>query len=303
MENEPDRTQQPAPVKTKKKWNRGLGGFIVSGLIYAFAQESFNKSGVDAAIILAVALGAWPLYYFLKSKIRESEWVRIVVAFLIIEIIAGFLIGFSIRMTDRFSATAVGAPSLAPTAVKKDVNQESPTAPTGTLNYDALINDALSNLQTKQGNLETVLSTSKYTSYKYSALLGQLVFTDPSTNDRLTAEVQDIGGLAPDKDGKETWMWSWANDSVPSDMAKDSSGVKQFGTIHNQEIRNAPTNKALLGRNPLTEGVFISDDVDALDLTAVTLYLAGGEGIYKVPFTNDNGNAVEYLLIKDFLGR
>ncbi|GEM_PF-1995109 len=185
----------------------------------------------------------------------------------------------------------------------KEVDQKSSTAPTQTFNYDAFINDALSNLQTKQANLETILSPSKYSSYKYSALLGQLVFTDLSTNDKLVAEVQDIGGLAPNKEGKETWMWSWANNSVPADMVKDSLRVKQFGVNHDQEIRNAPTNKALLGRNPLTESIFISDDTDALDFAAATLYLADGKGIYKAPFTNANGNAVEYFLIKKISAR
>ena len=98
MEKEENKQQSQQPAPTKKSWwqtsPRWLGGCIVAGTVWYFAQN-FNKTSVDSLIILIVAIGAGVLYYRIKSKIKvKNEITKIILTFVIIEIAAGFLIGF-----------------------------------------------------------------------------------------------------------------------------------------------------------------------------------------------------------------
>ena len=97
MEKEENKQQsQQAPAK-KSWWQvspKWLGGYIVAGSVWYFAQN-FNKTPVDSLIILIVAIVAGVLYYRLKSKIKvKNEIAKVILTFVIIEIAAGFLIGF-----------------------------------------------------------------------------------------------------------------------------------------------------------------------------------------------------------------
>jgi hypothetical protein len=86
------REENPSQIITTKK--RLFGGYIVAGLIWVFSQN-FKKTTVDEIIILIIVIGAGFLYYPLKSKIKiKNELVRIILTFIILEIIAGALIGF-----------------------------------------------------------------------------------------------------------------------------------------------------------------------------------------------------------------
>jgi hypothetical protein len=81
----------PQMITIKK---RRFGSYIVAGLIWTFAQN-FKKTALDELIILIIAIGTGFLYYPLKSKIKiKNEILRIILTFIIIEIVAGGLIGF-----------------------------------------------------------------------------------------------------------------------------------------------------------------------------------------------------------------
>jgi|SRR3989344_7060526 len=98
MENEMNKQELPQTPAKKGLW----GGYIVAGLIFSMAQ-SFNKSTADELIILAIAIGAGFIYYPLKSKIKiKNEVVKIIITFLILEIIAGGLTGFLTSLANNF---------------------------------------------------------------------------------------------------------------------------------------------------------------------------------------------------------
>lgn len=67
---------------------------------------------------------------------------------------------------------------------------------------------------------------------------------------------------------KQTWMWSWFNDSSIEKNKKKLLVVKEFG-IKNQYEK-------------LQEGTFPSDELDGWELTSVCLDFLNGIGAYKV---------------------
>jgi hypothetical protein len=82
--------------KKKGNWKSWIGGYVVAGLIFAIAQQSgFTKTTGGELVSVIVALGAGYFYHKLKEKIKiKSEPIRIIVTFVILEIIAGLLVGF-----------------------------------------------------------------------------------------------------------------------------------------------------------------------------------------------------------------
>lgn len=97
--------QQLTPMK-KSFW----GWYLVAGLIYEFAQ-TFNKSTIDAVIILVIAITSGFLYYRLKSKIKiENEFARVITTFIILEIIAALSTGFFTSLADNWEKIAVRTP-------------------------------------------------------------------------------------------------------------------------------------------------------------------------------------------------
>jgi len=90
--NKNTKEENPSQIIITKK--RLFGGYIVAGLIWVFSQN-FKKTALDELIILIIAIGTGFLYYPLKSKIKiKNEILRIILTFIIIEIVAGGLIGF-----------------------------------------------------------------------------------------------------------------------------------------------------------------------------------------------------------------
>ena len=81
---------QPQTI-TKNKW---FAGYVVAGLIWYFSQ-GFSKTTTDELIILVIAIGAGFFYHRLKAKIKiKNEVARIIITFIILEVIAGGLVGF-----------------------------------------------------------------------------------------------------------------------------------------------------------------------------------------------------------------
>lgn len=79
------------------KGQRWFAGYIVTGFIWYLGQ-TFNKTPYDGIIILSIAILCGVFYHRIKAKIKGKEWLRIVGTFLILEIIAGALIGFFTRL-------------------------------------------------------------------------------------------------------------------------------------------------------------------------------------------------------------
>jgi hypothetical protein len=93
MENKTEVNNTPSKIPEKYRW---FAGYIVAGIIYAIAIKiDPNKTPHDEVIIAVVAILCGCFYHKLKSRIKiEGEVRRTIVTFIILEIIAGSLIGF-----------------------------------------------------------------------------------------------------------------------------------------------------------------------------------------------------------------
>jgi hypothetical protein len=107
---------QISPAKPLKS-ERWFAGYIVAGFVLWLAQSNgFDKNTYDTTIILVVGILCGVFYHRIKARIKGKEWLRIVGTFLIIELIAGGLIGFSTAIVNHFVDTTTGA-SLVSSAV------------------------------------------------------------------------------------------------------------------------------------------------------------------------------------------
>lgn len=95
--------------------------------------------------------------------------------------------------------------------------------------------------------------------------IGTITFTNPDGR-VATAPVQVVGTVDT-TDG--TWLWSWANPSIPEASAADARLVREYGQRH--EI------------DPLTDERLEIEESDAWDLTALAAHLAGAQGAYRGP--------------------
>ncbi len=104
-----ERAKNDSQVSSAKpsKNQRWFAGYIVAGFVWYLGQ-SFDKNPYDGAAILAVAILCGVFYHRIKARIKGKEWLRIVGTFLIIEMIAGGLIGFSTAIINHFEGVATG---------------------------------------------------------------------------------------------------------------------------------------------------------------------------------------------------
>jgi len=94
---------------------------------------------------------------------------------------------------------------------------------------------------------------------------GDLVF---SNKDGMTATcpAQIIGSY--DSVGR-TWLWAWANPSVPDSLKTASLKVKEYGEKHQIER--------------LTNPKWAGEEMDAWAMTALAVKLCGSQGAYRGP--------------------
>lgn len=78
-----------------KNWKSWIGSYIVAGLIYSISQQAgFSTTTFGELFSLVVAIGAGFFYHKLKNRIKiKNETARIIVTFVILEMVAGLLIG------------------------------------------------------------------------------------------------------------------------------------------------------------------------------------------------------------------
>lgn len=87
-------------LKVSEK-NKRFAPYIVAGLIFGAAQTFVRNYYWGETILIVLAIGAGFLWYPLKSKIKiKNEVVKIIITFLILEIVAGLLLGFLAGLTN-----------------------------------------------------------------------------------------------------------------------------------------------------------------------------------------------------------
>jgi hypothetical protein len=111
----------------------------------------------------------------------------------------------------------------------------------------------------------------KWERWDYDLDAGTLVFSEAGTP-KVVADVQAVGTTSA---GSATWLWSWANESLPPAVTNGMAKVRHFG------IENAIAQ--------LIEASLPDDEYLGWELTAVTAALLEGKGAYRCP-SNHGGH-------------
>ncbi|MBN8734064.1 MAG: hypothetical protein J0L64_26235 [Acidobacteria bacterium] len=105
--------------------------------------------------------------------------------------------------------------------------------------------------------------------WDYDLSDGVLVFSAEDVA-KVIADIQVVGTTSNES---KTWMWGWANDSLPPRAVSRIDAVRKYG-----DSESIPQ---------LTTDVLTNDDYLGWELTAVTARLLGAKGAYRCP--GDNG--------------
>jgi len=95
---------------------------------------------------------------------------------------------------------------------------------------------------------------------------GDLVFTNPD-GFTATCPAQAVGSFNHD-DG--TWLWAWANPSLPEALKRDVRKVKAYGEEHGFNLLTEPKHE-------------LGDEMRAWELAALATKLAEAQGAYRCP--------------------
>lgn len=105
--------------------------------------------------------------------------------------------------------------------------------------------------------------------WEYDLEQGTLTFSEEGIA-KVVASIQ-VAGTTSRSAG--TWMWGWANDSLPANATKDVERVRQFGRVENID--------------QLTKSELPDDEYLGWEMTAVAAKLLEAKGAYRCP--DDNG--------------
>lgn len=84
---------------------------------------------------------------------------------------------------------------------------------------------------------------------------------------RVVAQVLLVGSVA-DKPG--TWLWSWADSSVPESMSEPILRVRQFGEDH--------------GFDKLADPTWPGRKTDGWEMAAAAAFILSAKGAYRAPY-------------------
>lgn len=104
-----------------------------------------------------------------------------------------------------------------------------------------------------------------YARWFYDLEKGTLTFSDHGVP-HVVATVQAIGSFAT---RTSTWLWSWANESIPKEMSNALLAVREFGQKNN------------ISR--LTQEYWEATEVDGWEMSAIAARLLGAKGVYRCP--------------------
>jgi hypothetical protein len=130
--------------------------------------------------------------------------------------------------------------------------------------FGTLVEKAMNDLQTKTASHQAVWGLGKSDRWDLNQDDGNLIFTFPDKT--VTCEAQIIGSF--DKT-KGTWLWSWDNPGVATNLTQASRWLRDYGTKKQYEKLTRPEWKA-------TEN-------EAWEMVALATLLCNAQGAYRGP--------------------
>ena len=104
-----------------------------------------------------------------------------------------------------------------------------------------------------------------YEHWAYDLETASLTFSNNNVP-HVVAEIQAAGSVA---NNSKSWLWGWANNSLPEHVTDSLVDVKAFGERHN-----------IL---KLTESYWEAEEEDGWEMAAVANRIIGGKGVYRCP--------------------
>jgi len=143
--------------------------------------------------------------------------------------------------------------------------------------FSKLSSDAVAYLRERQDQLYSRYNLGGYPHYDWNQDTGQLTFSDDGRT-RVVADIQFVGSISTRSD---TWLWSWANQSILESAKQRVRTVRAYGDAHRYL--------------KLASACWTAEEADGWEMTAITAYLIGAAGAYRSP--DDRG--FSFLAITD----
>lgn len=143
--------------------------------------------------------------------------------------------------------------------------------------FERLTQESRTWLEGQQEQWSNEFGMGDYERFDLHPQSGELVFSNSGVP-KVIATIQFAGSLSTKSN---TWLWSWANDSMPAQAKQDILKVKAWG-----EQR---------GAFPLTNRGFEADDTLCYSLTAICAKLLDARGVYRAP----GPDVYAYLVVTD----
>jgi hypothetical protein len=131
---------------------------------------------------------------------------------------------------------------------------------------DQLIASSTEYLLACQDRISSEFSLGKWPRYDLYQERRELVFSEDG-HPRVIAEIQLVGSIST---RSNTWLWSWANDSIDGSLTVAASTVRLYGEEH--------------GFSHLTTSKWDADETDGWGMTAITAFLTSAKGVYRSPW-------------------
>ncbi len=131
--------------------------------------------------------------------------------------------------------------------------------------FDTLLDRAQGYLQARQAALGADYQLWDLPRYDWYQETGQLIFSDEG-RPCVIADIQFVGSISTKSD---TWLWSWANDSVDPKLHEKLAYVRNYGTERSFER--------------LTTSSWHGHETDGWEMTCIASYLLQAAGAYRTP--------------------
>jgi hypothetical protein len=131
--------------------------------------------------------------------------------------------------------------------------------------YGTLIQTAFESFAERDAELARTFQIGGWSRYAWDMETATLTFLE-NGQPRVVATIEFAGTYAS---VPKTWMWAWANPSVPGAATRRLNEVREYGRKHDLV--------------PLYADHWHAPEVHALEMAVVTAYLLDGRGVYHAP--------------------
>lgn len=131
--------------------------------------------------------------------------------------------------------------------------------------FEQLVHEAQHALMVLNQRCRDQFRLGSYEHWAYDADTGTMTFSN-GAGPKVVASVQVVGTTST---RSNTWLWSWANESIPEEQSRLARAVREYGVSESLPA--------------LSEAEQPNDEYLGWEMTALTIQLFGGIGGYRSP--------------------